>query len=125
MGHKHNRPCSGLLIRRLSVRARHGPPIYTMTQLKMQVTYQEESHRNSQGQLHRLDGPCSIWPNGTYQWRKNGLLHREDGPAVFHPNSIWGPFEEYWLNGKCYKLKYQDKVELNPFKHPAFENLSD
>lgn len=96
-----------------------------MTQLKMQVTYQEESHRNAQGVLHRLDGPCSIWPNGGYEWRINGELHRENGPARFNPTSLWGPFEEYWLNDKCWKLKYQDKVELNPFKHPEFDNFSE
>jgi hypothetical protein len=54
---------------------------------------------NSQGQLHREDGPAVIWPNGDKYWYKNGQLHREDGPA-----EEWTHGNKYWyINGKRIK----------------------
>ena len=51
--------------------------------------------RNSNGWLHRLDGPAIIYPGGTQLWYCNGELHRTDGPAVeWHCGS-----KEWWLNG--------------------------
>jgi hypothetical protein len=51
---------------------------------------------NSQGQLHREDGPAVIWPNGGKEWRINGKLHREDGPA-----HVFDKYNIYWyINGK-------------------------
>lgn len=37
---------------------------------------------NSDGKLHRDDGPAIEHINGTKEWYINGELHREDGPAV-------------------------------------------
>jgi hypothetical protein len=36
-------------------------------------------------ELHRLDGPALIKPDGTQVWYKNGKCHRVDGPAVESP----------------------------------------
>lgn len=33
------------------------------------------------GELHRLDGPAVIWPDGGQEWWQYGKLHRTDGPA--------------------------------------------
>lgn len=34
------------------------------------------------GKLHRIGGPAAEWMDGTQWWCQNGELHREDGPAV-------------------------------------------
>jgi hypothetical protein len=36
---------------------------------------------NSQGRIHRDDGPAIEWFDGDKCWYQNGLRHREDGPA--------------------------------------------
>ena len=36
-------------------------------------------------ELHRLDGPALIQPDGTEAWYRNGKCHRVDGPAVKTP----------------------------------------
>jgi hypothetical protein len=37
--------------------------------------------RDSDGQLHREDGPAVIYADGQFRWYRHGRLHREDGPA--------------------------------------------
>lgn len=37
-------------------------------------------------ELHRLDGPAVIMPDGTTKWFRNGKCHREDGPAIESPD---------------------------------------
>jgi hypothetical protein len=52
--------------------------------------------KNSEGQLHREDGPAVEYADGTRHWYLNGKLHREDGPAV-----EWADGRRQWyLNGK-------------------------
>jgi len=36
---------------------------------------------NTQGQLHREDGPAIEFTRGDKYWAINGWWHREDGPA--------------------------------------------
>ena len=43
-------------------------------------------YRNSDGQLHREDGPAVEYADGTREWWLNDERHREDGPAVEYPN---------------------------------------
>ena len=51
---------------------------------------------NDKDQIHRLDGPAILYPNGTEFWYKNNKLHRTDGPAVTYKDG-----EELWfINGK-------------------------
>jgi hypothetical protein len=38
--------------------------------------------RNSDGKLHRKDGPAIERADGTKAWYVNGKYHREDGPAI-------------------------------------------
>ena len=48
---------------------------------------------NNDGQLHRLEGPVSIWANGEV-WYQNDKRHRLDGPAVEFANGT----SSYWIN---------------------------
>ena len=52
-------------------------------------------YRNSDGQLHRKDGPAVECSNGTREWWLWGKLHREDGPAVELANGS----REWYLSG--------------------------
>jgi hypothetical protein len=56
--------------------------------------------RNSDNQLHRLDGPAITHPNGDMIWAKNGILHRENGPALDYSNGI----KQWWIDGKHHRL---------------------
>jgi hypothetical protein len=78
---------------------------------------------NSQGQLHRKDGPACEYSNGTRAWwvadqrhreqgpaieradgsrawYVRGRLHRTDGPAVEQANGT----REWWLNGRRHRV---------------------
>lgn len=48
-------------------------------------------YRNSEGELHRIDGPAVEFPKGTKMWYVNGTRHRLDGPAIKQSNgySLW------------------------------------
>lgn len=47
--------------------------------------------RLANGQLHRIDGPAYVHPNGTDEWWQHGKLHRVDGPAVTYTDG-----SEFW-----------------------------
>jgi hypothetical protein len=50
---------------------------------------------NSQGQVHRDNGPAIEFAHGGCSWMINGLAHREDGPAIEYATG-----EKYWyING--------------------------
>ncbi len=51
------------------------------------------------GQLHRLDGPATIWADGGLEWWVNGQRHREDGPAVIDADGGL----EWYINGEYIK----------------------
>jgi len=54
---------------------------------------------NSQGQIHRDDGPAVEFASGSKSWWKNGELHREDGPAREYADGT-----KYWhINGEKIK----------------------
>ena len=51
---------------------------------------------NSDGQLHRTNGPAIEYANGTKYWYQNGACHRIDGPAI-----EWDSGGKAWfINGK-------------------------
>ena len=51
---------------------------------------------NSQGRLHRDNGPAWEFASGSKCWYKNGKAHREDGPAC-----EWANGDKWWyINGK-------------------------
>jgi hypothetical protein len=51
---------------------------------------------NSEGQLHREDGPAVECADGSRAWYLNDQLHREDGPALEWANG----YREWWLKGE-------------------------
>ena len=75
---------------------------------------ERREHRDSEGRLHRTDGPAlehangsvkwyrhgkrhrigapaCVYVNGTRKWYEDGLRHRDDGPAATYPDGrrIW------------------------------------
>jgi hypothetical protein len=58
-----------------------------------------EQHRDKDNNLHREDGPASIYENGSMHWRRHGKLHRVDGPAIINEN-----MQQWWYNGKLHRL---------------------
>lgn len=58
--------------------------------------------RNSNGLLHRDDGPAVIYSNGMRYWYRNGERHRDDGPAIICPNGSC----HWYRNGQ---LQQEDK----------------
>jgi len=75
---------------------------------------------DSDGGLHREDGPAVEWAEGSKYWLKHDEYHREDGPAVedssgykyYYLEGVRYTEEDYWENikelKKCklFKLKY-------------------
>lgn len=56
--------------------------------------------RDSQGRLHRLDGPAIEMPNGDKFWFVEGKPHRENGPAIEKTDG-----EKLWfVDGKLHRL---------------------
>jgi len=72
----------------------------------------KKEYRNSEGQLHRVDGPAIEWADGTTEWWLNDSRHRENGPAVESADGT----KEWWLNGKLHRedgpaIEYTDGVK--------------
>jgi hypothetical protein len=77
---------------------------------------------DSEGRLHRDDGPAVEYVDGTKHWYQHGLLHRDGGPAVEHSNvcKCWyqhgelhrddGPAVEYSDGTKYW---YQNGIKLS------------
>ena len=56
---------------------------------------------NSQGQLHRVDGPAFERANGDIRkWYQNGQRHRTDGPAAEYANGD----RDWYVNGQRHRL---------------------
>ena len=51
---------------------------------------------NSDGEIHREDGPAIERTDGTKSWYLNGKLHRVDGPAIEYADGT----KEWYLNGE-------------------------
>jgi hypothetical protein len=61
--------------------------------------YGNREWRNSEGELHRTDGPAVERADGSREWYLNGLLHREDGPARELANSR----RAWYQNGQLHR----------------------
>ena len=53
--------------------------------------------RDSNGDLHRDNGPAIVYPDGTQYWYRNGQLHRDNGPAEVYPNGT-----QFWYRNGIY-----------------------
>jgi hypothetical protein len=62
-------------------------------------------------QRHREDGPAMEWSDGTRSWYWNGLLHRELGPAIEHAS---GTHEWYWNGQPLTFEQWLDKTTTSP-----------
>jgi len=62
-------------------------------------TYGHRRWYNSDGQLHRTDGPAFIDADGTQHWYLCGLCHRKDGPAVIYADGT----QDWYINGKHHR----------------------
>jgi hypothetical protein len=51
---------------------------------------------DSNGRLHREDGPAIEAYYGSKTWYINGLKHREDGPAFEGASNL----KAWWINGR-------------------------
>jgi hypothetical protein len=59
------------------------------------------------GELHRDNGPAVVHAHGTHEWYQHGLLHRDDGPA--YENA--GGYNEWYLNGtELSEAKFNQQV---------------
>lgn len=59
-----------------------------------------KSWYNSNGELHRDDGPAIEWYDGSNRWFINGKRHRNDGPAIEHGDGT----KAWYING----LRHRD-----------------
>ena len=60
------------------------------------ITYADGREWYLHGKLHRVDGPAVTYADGCEHWYLNGKLHRVDGPAVTYADGR----EEWWLHGE-------------------------
>ena len=58
--------------------------------------YGSRRYYNTNGLLHRTDGPAVEYADGDKSWYQNGQLHRIDGPAVEWADGI----KEWYINGE-------------------------
>lgn len=66
---------------------------------------------DSEGLLHRQDGPAVEWLGGTKEWYIHGKLHRDDGPAIIKKDK-----EEYWFYNVQYSFEeWQQIVKFKAF----------
>lgn len=63
--------------------------------------------RNSEGQLHREDGPAIELPNGSRGWFYEGKHHRVDGPAIEHIDGD----KSWWYKDKWFNVSSQEEFE--------------
>ena len=68
--------------------------------------------RDSNGELHRVDGPAVERPNGDWEWRLEGKRHRVGGPAVEYQ----GGDDRYWKKGR---LEWYEEGVFHRLDGPA------
>lgn len=54
---------------------------------------------DSEGKLHRANGPAVVYATGARAWYRHGYRHREDGPVVVHADGS----TPWWVNGKHHR----------------------
>jgi hypothetical protein len=65
---------------------------------------------DSNGKVHRVDGPAVIRADGYKSWYQHGVRHRVDGPAIEWPDG----YNEWYLHNKCLTFdEWIDKVDIS------------
>ena len=59
-------------------------------------------YTNSNGELHRTDGPAVEYKDGPKFWYQNGKPHREDGPAIENISGYIG-YKNWYQNGQLHR----------------------
>jgi hypothetical protein len=61
--------------------------------------------QNDMYQYHRVDGPATVWIDGTELWYINGKLHRTDGPAIYgnDRHQLWFIDDIRYYNNKSFQ----------------------
>ena len=67
-------------------------------------------YKNTEGLLHRENGPALIWGRDRFEWLKNGSPHRVGGPA-----HVWDEHEEWSLDGVLHRLDGIAKTGTNGY----------
>jgi hypothetical protein len=62
--------------------------------------YGDKAWTNSDGDLHRTDGPAVEYLNGDKAWWVRGKRHRTDGPAIEFSNGD----KEWYVNGNLHRI---------------------
>ena len=53
---------------------------------------------DDKGHFHRVDGPASVWPDGTQPWFSHGRFHFAHGPAILYADGLLVWYEDgKWL----------------------------
>ena len=68
---------------------------------------------NSNGKLHRDDGPALINSDGDKEWYYHGKRHRENGPALIHPDGT----QRWFLYDKKISKKFHKKLTQEPVEN--------
>ena len=56
---------------------------------------------NDKEHRHRVDGPASVWPNGTQYWFRYGDFHFAYGPSILNDDGTLGWYKGYrYLRGR-------------------------
>ena len=74
----------------------------------MKITYPNGTTRwrNSQGKIHRINGPAIHYNDGDRAWYLNGNYHRTNGPAYEKPSGT-----KFWyINGINYSETNYNKI---------------
>ena len=81
--------------------------------LKYRIEVDDDGTRlyyNTNGELHRTDGPAVEWHNGVKFWYHNDRLHRTGGPAVEWANG----HKEWWINGVILtEAEFNQRVKMS------------
>ena len=65
---------------------------------------------DSDGELHRDDGPAVIYANGDKWWLQYSKLHRDDGPAWEYADGT----NRWWLNDNLLSFdEWLDQVDIS------------
>jgi hypothetical protein len=65
---------------------------------------------NSNGRLHRNDGPAVVHVDGGKSWYQHGKVHRADGPAYEDEDG----YKTWWLNDNPLTFdEWLDKVKMS------------
>ena len=75
------------------------PLLFLQTWINIFMKYKQITYYNTNGDLHREDGPAVVFANGYKAWWLNGERHREDGPATIYADGT----QEWGINGELHR----------------------